>query len=136
MGCWLTTHYRHRSESHPYSIYLKERYKKRAEKINVGDQVAFYELKGSDGGKEAIVAIAEVAGGRRKNIHRDGGPNIADEVWEWELPCTKPNQSGRVPKAALYKILGWQPRRPPLIPGGLMKLDQDQFDEIAKVFGE
>src|SRR2546430_15459189 len=45
MSYWLTTHYKHRSEAHPYNIYVKDQYKKRAEeRISIGDKVVFYEL--------------------------------------------------------------------------------------------
>src|SRR5437762_2851319 len=134
MRFWLTTHYKHQSKSHPYSIYLKEQYKRRAEEIQVGDQVVFYEIKGESGGRQAVVAIAEVAGDVRENIHRDGGPDIGEEIWEWEVPCTDPDLDGALSKQSLNEIMQWKPNSSLRVPGGLMKLDKKQFDRIAAGF--
>jgi hypothetical protein len=133
MNYWLTTHYKHHTSSHPYSIYLKDRYKKKADEIEVGDQVAFYELRGKAGGSQAVVAIAEVSGGKRTNVHRDGGPDIGDQIWQWEIPCG-PEKRGKVSRTELNRILGWKSRAGLRIPGGIMKLEKSKFEEIARSF--
>jgi hypothetical protein len=134
MNCWLTTHYRHTDTKHPYHIYLKDRFKRRADSIEVGDAIVFYELKGKAMGEEKIVAIAHVSGTLERNSNRDGGPDIANQVWEWQIACSEPDQSGRVAKQELFEVLGWGNRRTMRIPGGLMRLREDQFDKIATMF--
>ncbi len=134
MRFWLTTHYKHQSKSHPYSIYLKDEYKQRAEQIDVGDQVVFYEIKGKSGGRQAVVAIAEVRGGIRENVHRDGGPDIGEEIWEWEIPCIDPDLDGMLSKQCLNEIMQWKPNWSLRVPGGLMELDEKQFKSIATGF--
>ena len=81
MRFWLTTHYKHQNRSRPYSIYLKDEYKKRAEGIGVGDQVVFYELRGKSAGRQSVVAIAEVRGKIRENVLRDGGRDICSQYY-------------------------------------------------------
>ena len=135
MSYWLTTHYRHQSEAHPYNIYVKDEYKKRAEKrISVGDKVVFYELKGKADGREKVVAVGEVVGAIRENKHRDGGPDIGDQVWDWEFPCSKPDQAGGASKDGVKQVLGWGPRRTFLVRGGVMRLDEEEFEKIVRLF--
>src|SRR4051794_7346924 len=107
MSYWLTTHYRHHLKEHPYNIYLKHEHRLRADEVNPGDKVVFYELKGKVSGRQEVIAIGEIAGTIQKNKHRDGGPDIGDQIWEWEIPCTEPDRSGKVNKENVQTILGW-----------------------------
>jgi hypothetical protein len=134
MKYWLTTHYRHQSVSHPYSIYLRERYRKKESKISIGDGVVFYEIKGKSNGRDGVVVVAKVTGALRANVHRDGGPDISNQLWEWEIPCGEHDSDGFVPKDAVYDVLGWKPLRPMRIPGGLMELDEQEYTQLIAKF--
>ena len=79
MNHWLTTHYKHHHDDHPYSIFLKDEYKHKSEKINIGDHVVFYELQGKGNGRQQVIGVARVTGRIRQNIHHDGGPDIGDQ---------------------------------------------------------
>jgi hypothetical protein len=136
MQHWLTTHYPHATVGHPYHVYLKDKYRGSiATRIAVGDRVAFYELKGKQGkGREAVIALARVAGELTTNQERDGGPDIGDAVWDWQFPCDNHEFGGEVSKEVLYQILEWSPRRQPLVPGGLVPLTDEQYQRIAQAF--
>src|SRR4051812_40988336 len=127
MRYWLTTHYKHQSPVHPYSIHLKKEYRQKSQRMNVGDAVVFYELKGKTRGSQAIVAMAEVSGDIRKNVHRDGGPDIGDQIWEWEIPCTPADEKGRLSKEKLREIMEWDANWSVRVPGGVLELYQTQF---------
>ena len=134
MRYWLTTHYRHQSPSHPYSIYLKNGYRQRSKRIDVGDGVAFSELKGKTRGRQTIVAMAEVSGEIRKNVHRDGGPDIGEQIWEWEIPCTVADEKGTLSKDRLSGIMEWDPDWSLRVRGGVVELEPAQFKRISEGF--
>ena len=136
MKHWLTIHYPHIRPVHPWSIYLKERYKRKAKQIEVGDQVFFYELAGKSGsGRRAIVAIGDVRGLARKNTERGDSPeDERDAIWEIEIPCGRHNFSGRVDRATVYDVLGWPKDRPMQLQGGLMKLKPEAVESLRSLF--
>jgi hypothetical protein len=130
---WLTFHYPHQSSTHPWCIYLKDRYRSKGKQIQTGDDVLFYELKGTLGtGRQAIVALAKVSGPMRENRFREGGPDERQECWPWEIPCSPAQQIGLISKKHVYGELGWPTSKPPLVPGGIMKLSDTQFDSLRK----
>ena len=133
MRHWLTTHYVHQSHSHPYSIYLKDRYKGKERLISLGDRVAFYDLKGRIGGQQGVVALATVSGAIRPNRHREGGPDEGDEIWEWEIPCSGHNFEGFVRRDQLDTNILDRPFTP-RIAGGIRKLSPEEFDRLEAAF--
>jgi hypothetical protein len=135
MSFWLTTHFPHHSPTHPWNIYLRDRFKQSFEKrIAVGDGVAFYELLGEGTGRQAVVGFARVSGAIQRNTHRERSVEEGDRVWEWELPCTDHEFGGPISQNEVYRILKWNPRRPPLLAGGLVEITSQQFDLLHSAF--
>lgn len=134
MKNWLTTHYKHHHDDHPYHIFLKEAYKQKSEAIDVGDRVVFYELQGKGNGRQRVICIARVSGRIRQNTHQDGGPDIGDQRWEWEIPCDEHDSNGHLSKRELYGILEWPENKPMQMRGGIIGLEEERFEKIAAAF--
>lgn len=132
MTYWLTTHYPHLHPDHPWHVYLKDQFRHLADRVSIGDRVAFYELKGSGKGQEAIVRISSVTAPCRANQFRDNSKEEGDQIWQWEIPCMSEGRLGYVPKERLYEILNWPLTRRPRIAGGLLELETECFQAIEK----
>jgi uncharacterized protein (DUF433 family) len=130
MKWWLTTHYPHRSSDHPWHVYVKARYEEKTKKINIGDGIAFYELKDKKG-RQAVIKFARVIGGRQKNFNMDG----LEERWEWELPCSKFESGKAVEHKQVCKILKRLGTGPMRIPTGVKELREEQFEALRVAAG-
>jgi len=133
MRWWLTTHYPHQSITHPWNIYLRDRYRKLlGERVEIGDQVAFYELKGRLGnGRKAVICFAQVSAGLKENKNHEGGNDEGDKVWEWQIPCEKYDWRN-VSHETVCKIIGRKSGGALRLPGGLKELDEEQFVALKK----
>ena|ERR1051325_1793200 len=131
MKWWLTTHYPHRSPSHPWNIYLRNQYRNQfGNRIQVGDQVAFYELKGKQGtGRKAVIGFGRVAGPLKENRNREGGKDEADKVWEWQFPCDD-YEWRTLPHSAVCKIIRRKSAGALRLRGGLKELTKDQYEAL------
>ena len=137
MSFWLTTHYSHHSPTHPWHIYLRDRFKQSFEaRIAVGDGVTFYELLGDGTGRQAVIGFARVSSAIQRNLHREGSIEEGNRLWEWELPCSEHDFAGLIERDQVWEILGWNQDRPPLLAGGLVEITADHFDRLRRVFAK
>ena len=127
MKWWLTTHYPHRSQNHPWHVYIKEKYEDKAKEISEGDHVAFYELKGPKGnGRQGVIGFARVSGPLIPNPRTDG----LEERWELQLECSEPEFGKPVHHRAVCSAINRKSNGPMRIASGLKELTEDQFNDL------
>lgn len=133
MRWWLTTHYPHQSPNHPWNIYVREEFRgKYQDRIQFGDGVAFYELKGRLGnGRRALIGFARVTAPISENKNREGSKDEGDRVWEWQFVCE--NHAWKtLAHDSVCKIIGRKSGGALRLRGGLKELSKEQFDELKK----
>ncbi len=136
---WLTTQWAHPHDgSLPYYIYLQPQHETANRKVQAGDGVLFYELRGpapswaypnAPVGRQAIVAVAEVGGeyGNRSRLPEDN-------PFKREAPCVRHSSAGIVPRKQVNEVLGFKPTYNLFGFGrgsGIRELTPEEFQKLA-----
>ena len=163
MNYWMTTHWPPNEKEDledfiPRGIWLPDGRERAGADIEIGDRVLIYqsktgrpEIKHIKGkrvilrpvqGKEAIIAMAEVIGDLEEL--RDSIPTKytfgKDIWWRWHADTRPISMNGFVPRLKVNQILGYKPGNPLRgfgdFKSGLKKLDEDEYNELVRVFKE
>lgn len=152
---WFTVHGPHPKGYHlPWDIYLQDTHEELAKKINKGDQIFFYELKGNgklnknnkeyktDIGRMGIVHVGNVTGERYKRSREEGSSSSYGEssgYWSIGIPTDAESSNGFVSRDKVVSILGYKENyyfRGLAGGAGIRSIDASQAFELLRLFKE
>ena len=119
MRFWLTTHYPHYQPNDvPWNVYFRPKHKKVAERLEPGDQIAFYEVgKGKTligrgpkpPGRMGVVRVARVSDRVRECGMKEVEPNGVVHHFKWEVRCGDHDEAGFASRAEACRAVGFKP---------------------------
>lgn len=128
MNFWITTHYPHPTESHPWFLYMKRAFAHFAAGVTPGDHIAFYECCGERGaGRMGVVATSRIEQLRRRSRNAGNRVRNGEPEWTFEWPCEPPVFGVPVPRNQVLRTLRLGGLR---IAGGLKRISESEFWEL------